>query len=92
MRDHLLALQEIQRALAEGAHDRAAELAERRLGMTSLAAHGAHDVAKFMPEGMRAAGSAAAVGDAATAAVVTGIVSIVVADGIFAVVLNALGF
>jgi phospholipid/cholesterol/gamma-HCH transport system permease protein len=42
-------------------------------------------------EGMRAAGSAAAVGDAATAAVVTGIVSIVVADGIFAVVLNAVG-
>jgi phospholipid/cholesterol/gamma-HCH transport system permease protein len=42
-------------------------------------------------EGMRAAGSAAAVGDAATAAVVTGIVSIVVADGLFAVVLNAVG-
>ncbi len=42
-------------------------------------------------EGMRAAGSAAAVGDAATAAVVTGIVSIVVADGVFAVVLNAVG-
>jgi phospholipid/cholesterol/gamma-HCH transport system permease protein len=41
-------------------------------------------------EGMRAAGSAAAVGDAATAAVVTGIVAIVVADGLFAVVLNAL--
>jgi phospholipid/cholesterol/gamma-HCH transport system permease protein len=42
-------------------------------------------------EGMRAAGSAAAVGDAATAAVVTGIVSIVVADGLFAVLLNAVG-
>jgi hypothetical protein len=58
MRDHLLALQEIQQALAGGAYDRAAELAERRLGMTSLRAHGAHDVAKFMPEGMQAIGTA----------------------------------
>ncbi len=57
MRDHLLALQEIQQALADGAHDRAAQVAEKRLGMTSLAAHGAHDVAKFMPAGMQAIGS-----------------------------------
>jgi hypothetical protein len=57
MRDHLLALQEIQQGLAEGAYDRAAEVAERRLGMTSLSAHGAHDVAKFMPEGMQAIGT-----------------------------------
>ena len=42
-------------------------------------------------EGMRAVGSASAVGDAATAAVVSGIVAIVVADGLFAVVLNAIG-
>jgi phospholipid/cholesterol/gamma-HCH transport system permease protein len=41
--------------------------------------------------GMRAQGSASAVGEAATAAVVSGIVTIIVADGIFAVVLNALG-
>lgn len=58
MRGHLLALQEIQRALAGGAYDRAAEVAETRLGMTSLRAHGAHDVAKFMPEGMQAIGTA----------------------------------
>jgi hypothetical protein len=58
MRDHLLALQEIQQALAAGAYDRAGDVAEKRLGMTSLAAHGAHDVAKFMPEGMQAAGTA----------------------------------
>jgi hypothetical protein len=58
MRDHLLALQQIQQALAEGAWDRAADTAEKRLGMTSLAAHGAHDVAKFMPEGMQAIGTA----------------------------------
>jgi hypothetical protein len=58
MRDHLLALQEIQQALAEGAHDRAAGIAEKRLGMTSLQSHGAHDVAKFMPAGMQAVGTA----------------------------------
>ncbi len=58
MRDHLLALQEIQQALAAGAYDRAGDVAEKRLGMTSLAAHGAHDVAKFMPEGMQATGTA----------------------------------
>ena len=57
MRDHLAAMQEIQQALAEGAYDRAADLSEKRLGMTSLAAHGAHDVAKFMPEGMQSIGS-----------------------------------
>ncbi len=57
MRDHLLALQEIQQALSEGAYDGAADVAERRLGMTSLRAHGAHDVAKFMPEGMQAIGT-----------------------------------
>ena len=58
MRDHLAALQEIQQALAAGAYERAGDVAEKRLGMTSLAAHGAHDVAKFMPEGMQAAGTA----------------------------------
>ena len=57
MRDHLLALQEIQQALATGAYDRASTVAENRLGMTSLKSHGAHDVAKFMPEGMQAIGT-----------------------------------
>ena len=57
MRDHLLALQEIQLALADGAYDRASQIAEQRLGMTSLAAHDAHHVAQFMPEGMQAVGS-----------------------------------
>jgi len=41
--------------------------------------------------GMRASGSAAAVGDAATSAVVTGIVLIVCADGLFALLTHALG-
>lgn len=57
MRDHLLALQEIQQALAEGAHDRAAAVAEKRLGMSSLATHGAEHVAKVMPQGMQAIGT-----------------------------------
>jgi phospholipid/cholesterol/gamma-HCH transport system permease protein len=40
--------------------------------------------------GMRASGSASAVGEAATTAVVSSIVAIIAADGVFAVVLNAL--
>jgi hypothetical protein len=58
MRDHLLALAEIQDQLARGAYDQASEIAEQRLGMSSLGLHGAHDVAKFMPQGMQAAGTA----------------------------------
>lgn len=58
MRDHLLALGEIQQHLASGEFDQASDVAERRLGMSSLALHGAHDVAKFMPQGMQDAGTA----------------------------------
>lgn len=58
MRDHLLALQEIQEALAKQEYDRAGDIAEQRLGMSSLALHGAHDVAKYMPKGMQDAGTA----------------------------------
>lgn len=57
MRDHLLALQEIQEALSKERFDEAARIAEQRLGMTSLALHGAHDVAPLMPEQMRRIGS-----------------------------------
>jgi hypothetical protein len=57
MRDHLLALQQIQEALARGQEDAAARIAEQRLGMSSLGLHEAHEVAKFMPEGMQAAGT-----------------------------------
>ena len=42
MRDHLLALQDIQSALAKSEYDRAADVAEKRLGMSSLALHGAN--------------------------------------------------
>lgn len=58
MRDHLLALQEINDALARGAGDKAASIAEQRLGMSAMRLHGSHENAKYMPEGMKAAGSA----------------------------------
>jgi hypothetical protein len=58
MRDHLLALAEIQDQLARSAYDKASDIAEQRLGMSSLGLHGAHDVARFMPQGMQAAGTA----------------------------------
>ena len=58
MRDHLLALQEIQEALARQEYDKAGDIAEARIGMSSLALHGAHDVAKYMPKGMQDAGTA----------------------------------
>lgn len=57
MRDHLVTLQRIQEALAQGAFDRAAELSEKRLGLSSLEMHGAHEVAKYMPQGMQDAGT-----------------------------------
>jgi hypothetical protein len=58
MRDHLLTLQRVQEALSKGAFDAAAQLAESRLGMSSLPLHGAHDVARFMPRGMQETGTA----------------------------------
>lgn len=58
MRDHLLALGQIQEALALGNYDTAADIAEKRLGMSSLEAHGAHQVARYMPKAMQDAGSA----------------------------------
>ncbi|MEJ2175616.1 MAG: hypothetical protein P8Y76_12100 [bacterium] len=58
MRDHLLALAQIQDALATGAFDEAGRIAEQRLGMTSLVAHNAHEAAQYMPQGMQDAGTA----------------------------------
>ena len=57
MRDHLLALAQIQQALADGMYERAGQLAEQRLGMSSLTAHGAHEASKFMPQGMQDTGT-----------------------------------
>ena len=57
MRDHLAALNEILDSLAAENLDEAAEIAESRLGISSLDAHGASHMAKVMPEGMRAFGT-----------------------------------
>lgn len=57
MRDHLLSLQEIQAALASEQFDKAGEIAEQRLGMTSLKLHGAHEVAQYMPKTMQDMGT-----------------------------------
>ena len=46
MRDHLLALQEIQEAVGRGQEATASRIAEQRLGMSSLSLHGAQEVAK----------------------------------------------
>jgi cytochrome c556 len=56
MRGHLVALNDILSKMAAGDLDAAAEIAESRLGMSSLEAHGASHMAKFMPEGMQNAG------------------------------------
>jgi hypothetical protein len=58
MRDHLATLAQIQDALAHGAFDKASNLAEQRLGMSSLQMHGAHELAMYMPKGMQEAGTA----------------------------------
>ncbi len=57
MRDHLLALHEIQAAMAKGDLDGAGDIAEARIGMSSLIAHDAVHMAPFMPKGMQAIGS-----------------------------------
>ena len=57
MRDHLQALSEIQAALAAKQLDRAADIAETRIGMTSLTSHGASHMAQHMPKGMQDIGT-----------------------------------
>jgi len=53
MRDHLAAISEILASLADGHFDQAADIAEQRLGMSSMQAHGAGHMAPLMPQGMR---------------------------------------
>ena len=57
MRDHLQAINEIQAALARGEFDKAADIAEARIGMSSLIAHDASHMAPFMPKGMQDVGT-----------------------------------
>jgi len=58
MRDHLVTLNTIHQALADADYERAAEVAERRLGMSSLGTHGASHMAPYMPQEMQAIGTA----------------------------------
>lgn len=58
MRNHLLSLGEIQAALANKEFSKASDIAEQRLGLSSLKLHGAHKVAKYMPREMRELGMA----------------------------------
>ncbi len=57
MRDHLLVLQEIDMALSRNDFDKAASIAEQRLGMSSLELHGAAHIAPYMPQSMQEFGT-----------------------------------
>ena len=57
MRDHLKAITEIQQALGSGEYQHAADVAELRIGASSLATHGAAHMAPFMPKAMQDIGS-----------------------------------
>lgn len=57
MRDHLKTINEILFNLSNNDMDKAASIAEQRIGMSSLEKHGASHMGKFMPEGMRKAGT-----------------------------------
>jgi hypothetical protein len=57
MRDHMESINKILLHLGSDDLDAAAQIAEQRLGMSSLESHNASHMAKFMPEGMRQAGT-----------------------------------
>ncbi len=57
MRDHLLALQQIDEALAKGDFAAASRIAEERIGMSSLESHGAAHIASFLPAPMQEIGT-----------------------------------
>lgn len=56
MRNHLETIDLILLQLSKGELDVAADIAEQRLGMSSLDKHGAEHFARFMPEGMKKTG------------------------------------
>lgn len=58
MRDHLQTLNQILAYLGDSKLDKAGQLAEARLGMSSLPLHGASHMASFMPRGMQKTGTA----------------------------------
>jgi len=57
MRDHMLAIHEIHSALAKNELDKAAGIAEQRIGMSSLALHNAAHMAPYMPKNMQYIGT-----------------------------------
>ena len=57
MRDHLKTINEILIHLSNNEMDKAASIAENRIGMSSLGSHGASHMGKFMPKRMREAGT-----------------------------------
>ena len=57
MRDHLVVINEILIYLATDEMDKAADIAENRLGMSAMNLHGAGRQAQFMPDGMKTIGS-----------------------------------
>jgi hypothetical protein len=57
MRDHLTAIAAIQRALGAGEFQHAGEVAEQRIGLSSLEAHGASHMAPYMPKAMQDIGT-----------------------------------
>lgn len=57
MRDHLVVINEILINMSTGQLDKAGEIAEVRLGMSSLESHHASHIAKFMPKAMQEAGT-----------------------------------
>ncbi len=57
MRDHLKAINEILMNMGKGDLDKAADIAEYRLGMSSLSLHGASHMAKVIPKEMGAIGT-----------------------------------
>jgi len=57
MRDHLAAMGEIQASLAAGKYALAADIAENRIGMSSLQTHGASHMAPYMPKSMQDIGT-----------------------------------
>ena len=56
MRDHMAALNEILESLAFDELDEAADIAQKRLGLSARHSHGTGDLAKYMPNGMKQAG------------------------------------
>ena len=56
MRDHMAALNEILEYMAFDELDKAADVAQKRLGLSARHSHNTNDLAKYMPKGMKQAG------------------------------------